>query len=151
MVLYSSFWVHRYPGNILYEGAQLLDSKLVVFIFILMSLAVVLMPLLFFTKKLFQLKRTSLIEYSVLQHQISRDFHKHWVQCKTDGMVDSMQPSAMADYSGVYDTINDMRLVPLDPKTVIVLALILLLPFLPLVLTESSIWDVLHKIGSSLI
>lgn len=139
--------------NILYEGGKLLDLKQVVFIFIfiLMSLAVVLMPLLFFTKKLFKLKRTSLIEYSVLQHQISRDFHKHWIQCKTDRMVDSMQPSAMADYSAVYVTINNMRLVPLDPKTIIILAIILLLPFLPLALTQSSIWEILYKIGSSLV
>ncbi len=89
---------------------------------------------------------------SRFRHQkISRDFHKRWIQCKTDGMVDSMQPSAMADYSAVYDIINDMRLVPLDPKTIIILAVILLLPFLPLALTQSSIWEILQKIGSSVV
>ena len=150
-VIWGTLLSSDIAGDILYEGEKLLDLKQLVFIFILISLAVVLIPLLFFTKKLFKLKRTSLIEYSVLQHQISRDFHKRWIQCKTDGMVDSMQPSAMADYSAVYDTINDMRLVPLDPKMIIVLAVILLIPFLPLALTQSSIWEILHKIGSSVI
>ena len=62
-----------------------------------------------------------------------------------------MQPSAMADYSAVYEVVSSMRIVPLNPKTILVLAGMLLLPFLPLVLTESSIWDVLQMIGGSLL
>ena len=62
-----------------------------------------------------------------------------------------MQPSAMADYSAVYEIVSSMRVVPLDPKTVIALGVVLLVPFLPLALTESSVWDVLNMIGESLL
>lgn len=137
-------------GNILYEGEMLSDLQQLVFVFILVSLAVVLMPLLFFSKKLFKLKREALVEYSALQNQLSGDFHKHWIDQKADGLVDSMQPSAMADYSAIFENVNNMRLVPLEATTVFVLAIILLLPFIPLALIESSIWEVLHTIGSSL-
>lgn len=61
-----------------------------------------------------------------------------------------MQPSAMADYSAVYVTVNNMRIVPLDPKKIVVLVIVLLIPFTPLALTQSSIWDMLQVIGSSL-
>ena len=66
-------------------------------------------------------------------------------------LVDSMQPSAMADYSAVYEIVSAMRVVPLNPKAVIVLAVILVVPFLPLALTEQSIWDVLKMIGDSVL
>ena len=138
-------------SNILYEGDALVDAKLVVLVFVVVSIVVIAVPLLFFIRKLFNLKRRALAEYGALQQQISRDFHHHWIDDKTAKLVDSMQPSAMADYSAVYDIVSGMRVVPLNPKAIIVLAAILVMPFLPLALTEQSIWDVLKLIGDSLL
>ncbi len=138
-------------SNVLYEGDKLVDVKQVVLVFIVMSIVIIAMPLFFFTRKLFNIKRRALAEYGALQHQIYRDFHRHWIDNKTPGMVDSMQPSAMADYSAVYEIVSTMRVVPLNPTAVIVLAVILVVPFVPLTLTEQSIWDVLKMIGDSVL
>lgn len=137
-------------NNLLYEGDKLIDLKLLIIIFIAISVAVITAPLLFFTKRLVQLKRDSLAEYGELQQQISGDFHKHWIDKQTTRLVDSMQPSAMADYSAVYEIVSGMRVVPLDLKNLLVLAVLLLLPFFPLLLTEQSIMDVLQTLGDSL-
>ncbi len=56
-----------------------------------------MIPLLFFVRKLVDLKYDALVEYSTLQNQISNDFHKKWIKEEADDLVDSMQPSAMAD------------------------------------------------------
>lgn len=138
-------------GNLLYEGDELVEVKQVVVVFIIISVVLIIMPLLSFAKKLSSLKQEALAEYSALQHRISSDFHDHWIKNKSDDLVDSMQPSAMADYSAVYEIISNMRMVPLNPKTITVLAVVLLIPFLPLALTQSSFWDVLKRIGSSLL
>ncbi len=138
-------------SNILYEGEKLVDVKLVVLVFITASIIVIAAPLFFFTSKLVDLKRRALAEYGMLQQQISRDFHHHWVDDKAQELVDSMQPSAMADYSAVYEIASSMRIVPLNPKTIIVLAAVLFVPFLPLALTEQTIWDVLKMIGNSVL
>jgi len=138
-------------SNILYEGEELVDVKLVVLVFISASIAVISAPLFFFANKLIRLKRRALADYGALQQQISRDFHHHWVDNKAQELVDSMQPSAMADYSAVYEIASNMRVVPVNPRTIIVLAGVLLVPFLPLVLTEQSIWDVLKMIGDSVL
>ena len=138
-------------SNILYEGEQLIDLKLVVLVFITASIIVIAAPLFFFTSKLVRLKRRALAEYGTLQQQISRDFHHHWVDNKAQDLVDSVQPSSMADYGAVYDIASNMRVVPVNPKTIIVLAAVLVVPFLPLVLTEKSIWDVLRMIGNSVL
>lgn len=138
-------------SNILYEGEKLVDAKLVVLVFIISSISVIATPLFFFTSKLVSLKRKSLAEYGELQQQISRDFHQHWIKDESKDLVDSMQPSAMADYSAVYEIVSTMRIVPLTPKAIVFLAGLLFLPFSPLALTEQSIWDVLQMIGGSLL
>ena len=138
-------------SNILYEGDTLVDARLVVLVFVVLSLVIIVMPLMFFTRKLFKLKRRALAEYGALQHQISRDFHQQWIGKQATELVDSMQPSAMADYSAVYEIVSTMRVVPLNPKAVVVLSAMLLLPFLPLALTEQSIWEVLKMIGDSVL
>ena len=106
---------------------------------------------MFFARKLVDLKHDALVEYSTLQNRISNDFHRHWIKEEADDLVDSMQPSAMADYSAVFENVGNMRLQPVDSKLIIAMAGILLIPFLPLALIETSIWDILQKIGGVLI
>jgi len=60
-----------------------------------------------------------------------------------------MQPSAMADYSAVFENVNNMRIVPVDTKMIIIMAIVLVLPFLPLVLIEISVWEIIQKIGGT--
>jgi hypothetical protein len=138
-------------SNILYEGDNLVNVKQLALVYIFIAIIVIALPLLFFTEKLFALKRKALVEYGALQQQISRDFHHHWISDESRKLVDSMQPSAIADYSAVYEIVSNMRIVPINPKAMIILAALLLLPFLPLVLTEQSIWDVLKTIGDSVL
>jgi len=138
-------------GNVLYQGDKLIDEQQLVVVFIIISTVILLVPLLFFTNKLIQLKHNALATYGALQNQISGDFHNYWVKDEAKDLVDSMQPSAMADYSAVYEIVSNMRIVPIDLKTIVVVAALIVLPFLPLALTESSIWDILQMIGNSLI
>jgi len=117
-------------SDMLYEGGKLLDVKQLVFVFTLISITVLLMPLLFFSQQLYELKQNALTEYSTLQHQISSDFHKCWIKDGANRM---------------------MRMVPIDTKILIVLAVMLSIPFMPLLLIESSIWEVLKTIGGSMV
>jgi len=137
-------------GNILYEGDSLLDVKQVVVVFIAISMVVLFIPLLFFANKLIHVKHKALVTYGTLQNQLSGDFHKHWVKDQAKDMVDSMQPSAMADYSAVYEIVSNMRVVPITAKAIVTVAALILVPFLPLALAETSFWDILQMIGDGL-
>ena len=92
-----------------------------------------------------------MIDYGALQQRASTDFHTHWIKEEAKDLMDSMQPSAIADYGAIYGTIDSMRIVPVDPKLLAIVTVFLLLPFLPLLFIESSIWEVLKMIGSSLV
>ena len=137
-------------SNMIYEEEALLSMKQVAMVFIVLCIIVILLPLMFFARQLVDLKHAALAEYSKLQNQISNDFHKHWIKDESEGLVDSMHPSAMADYSAVFENVSNMRLLPVEPKLIIALAGILLIPFLPLALIETSVWDIVQKIGGAL-
>jgi hypothetical protein len=105
----------------------------------------------FFSKKLLTLKQKALVEYSTLQMQISSDFHKQWIDDRDQNLMNSIHPSSMANYSVVYDNVSGMHFIPLGLRSILSLAGVILLPFLPLTLTEKSITDILQMIGSSLL
>lgn len=138
-------------NELLYEGAQFVDVKLFVIVYLVMSIVFINAPLLVFSRSLFKLKRQAILEYSLLQYQTSAEFHQHWITRKNSNMVDSVQPSAVADYSAVYETISSIRMMPLNPRGVAVMSAIILAPFLPLVFTQSSIKDVILTIGGSVL
>jgi hypothetical protein len=138
-------------ANMLYEEEMLVSVKQVAMVFIVLSIIVIMLPLMFFARQLVDLKHEALVEYSTLQNQISNDFHKHWIKDEADDLVDSMQPSAMADYSAVFENVNNIRMVPFDTKMIVLMAGTLLIPFLPLALIETSVWDIVQKIGGVLI
>jgi len=137
-------------NNIFYENDLLAGLKITIFVFVFLCVAVIIGPLTFFSKKLFTLKQKALVEYSSLQMQISRDFHEKWIDDKDKDLMNSIHPSSMADYSVVYDNVSGMRFIPLGLRSTLALAGAILVPFLPLTLTEKSITDILHMIGSSL-
>ena len=90
-------------------------------------------------------------EYNTLQNQISNDFHRHWIKNEADDLLDAMHPSAIADYSAVFENVSNMRLLPVDSRLIIAIAGILLIPFLTLALIEATIWDIVQKIGGVLV
>jgi len=132
--------------DILYEGYKLAAALPVVIGYSIFSAAALFGPLLLFSSQMLLAKRRALREYGTLQYQLSDDFHRNWVTNKAKDLVDSMQPSAMADYNVVYETVISMRFVPLEPKPTALIALAVLVPFLPLVLTEYSIDKILGRI-----
>ena len=63
-------------ANMLYEEEVLVSVKQIVMVFIVLSIIVIMVPLMFFVRQLVDLKHNALVEYSTLQNQISNDFHK---------------------------------------------------------------------------
>jgi hypothetical protein len=139
-----------FANNIFYEGDVLAGLKITIIVFVILCVAVIIGPLSFFSKKLLMLKQKALVEYGSLQMQISRDFHKKWIDDNGRDLMDSIHPSSMADYSVVYDNVSSMRFIPLNLRSILILAGAIMMPFLPLTLTEKSLTDILQIIGSSL-
>jgi hypothetical protein len=112
-------------------------------------------PLLFFSKKLFMARRTELNEYGLLGYRLSEAFHQKWIRENDDGvgkeLLASTDSSTMADFTATYDNVRAMRAIPATLRGVLTVAGVLLVPFLPLVLTEFSLGDLLKRLIDALV
>ena len=141
--------------DLLSEGNTFQDERVEILALVCTFTVVLYVPLLFFVRKLFEARRAGLKEYGSLGEKLSDAFHGKWVADKEnptgEELLTSADPSAMADYSATYDNVRSMRVVPVTLRQVLSAAGLLLVPFLPLALTEFSIEDLLSRLTEALV
>ena len=122
--------------------------------YIIICLVVLLIPLLFFMKKLFKIKNEGLLRMSDLGAILSSQFEREWVndlpiEKKLAGK--QVDPSLLFDYSGMYDSLQQLRTVPITLRDIIGMVLILFLPFIPILFIHFSVVELLQKIAGLLV
>jgi hypothetical protein len=141
--------------DIISEGHHFLDERFEIVGLVVLFLAIIYAPLLFFSRQLLLVRRIGLDDYGTLATKLSEAFHLKWVQNNTSGVGDdllaSTDPSAMADYSATYDNVRSMRLLPVSWRGVLTLTGILLVPFMPLALTQFSLHDLFNRLADALV
>lgn len=121
--------------------------------YIVISLVFLLVPLLFFMGKLFKTKNEGLIHMSNLGATMSRQFEREWVN---DMPVEKkmektpVDPSMIFDYSGMYDSLQQLRTIPVTLRDIIGMVLILFVPFIPIPFIHFSVVELLQKIATLL-
>jgi len=127
--------------------------------YIILCLVFLLVPLLFFMGKLFKIKNEGLLRMSNLGATLSRRFEHEWVNNlqieekivkKKIEEETEVDPSMIFDYSGMYDTLQQLRTVPVTPRDLIGMGLILFVPFIPIPFIHYSVVELLHKIAGLL-
>jgi hypothetical protein len=141
--------------GILAEGGTFDDAIPEIIVLVLLFIVIIYAPLLFFSKKLFMARRTELNEYGLLGYRLSEAFHKKWIRENDEGvgkeLLASTDSSTMADFTATYDNVRAMRAIPATLRGVLTVAGVLLVPFLPLVLTEFSLGDLLKRLIDALV
>lgn len=150
---------------IFFAGSMVISGQLIVLImnspgdilvvqrvgigYILLSLLLLLLPLLFFIGKLVKTKQLGLLRLSKLGTEMSRTFENDWLtdipfeKRIEDRRVD---PSMAYDYSSMYDVLQQLRVVPVTIRDIISLAVSIAIPFLPILFVYFSAAEVLQKI-----
>ncbi|HSE41374.1 MAG TPA: hypothetical protein VLH08_11480 [Acidobacteriota bacterium] len=137
---------------ILYEGGKLLQYKLEILAVVALGILLVLGPLLVFAPCLSAARRKGLAEYGTLAQHYVREFDKKWLRGgASDGepLIGSADIQSLADLNNSFDVIRNMRLVPFSKETIFQLAIITLLPFLPLTLTMFSLEELIDRLLKS--
>ncbi len=117
--------------------------------YVVLCLILILFPLIFFTGKLVRLKQEGLLQLSKLGADLSAEFEKEWINDKpiekrlTEKQVD---PSMLTDFDSVFESMQQIRPVPITLRDVIGLTIPLLAPFLPLLLIHFSVMELVQKI-----
>jgi len=116
---------------------------------IVLLVAQVLIPMLFFVPDLIAARREGLRRYGALAATHVRDFERKWLGANTptdEALLGSVDISSMADMAGSSDVVREMRPVPFDLRVLLQLVAISAAPFLPLVLTVIPLAELLQRV-----
>jgi hypothetical protein len=127
-----------FGGKIWHEGATLPQFKLEIAAWMVFLMLLVLAPLFFFVTQEADAKITGLREYGIVGSRYVADFRRKWIEghsAKDESLVGTADIQSLADLSNSFEVVREMRLVPFGRATVLRLALLIVLPLLPLLLT----------------
>jgi hypothetical protein len=117
--------------------------------YILLSVFLLILPMLFFLGRLVRTKQLGLLRLSMLGTAMSKAFEQEWLNDKPveqrieAGLVD---PSMAYDYSCMYDQLQQLRVLPVTIRDIISMVVGLALPFIPILFVYYSAAEVLQKI-----
>lgn len=105
---------------------------------VLMLVAMVVIPLLFFIPSLVTARNVGLRKYGRLASAYVREFEQKWLQHdlpQNEPLIGNADIQTLADLASSSDIVSDMRTVPFSLRTFLKLVLVTSIPFFPLVLT----------------
>lgn len=116
---------------------------------ILLLVAEVLIPMLFFVPGLIAARRDGLRRYGALAATYVRDFERKWLDADMptdESLLGSADVQSLTDMAGSNDVVREMRPVPFDLRVLVQLVVISAAPFLPLVLTVIPLTELLQRV-----
>lgn len=122
-------------------------------VYVLFWALLFLLPLMFFTPHLVRAKREGLIAYGKLGEVLFGGFQEKWTGIATGAqreLLGNADPSSLADYGYAYEVVARMQPVPATRSDLVVLAVFTVVPFLPLLLTQHSIGEILTRLLSGI-
>ncbi|UHQ20922.1 hypothetical protein LVB87_07245 [Lysobacter sp. KIS68-7] len=107
-------------------------------------------PLFFFSPSMVQARRLELQRFGALAADYVMVFERRWLARrnadKDPELLGSADFSGLADIGGSMGAVTDMRPVPLDRRTLVMLVIAVAAPFAPLVFTVASFRELLSKV-----
>ena len=142
--------------EMLVDGSSLKEVSPIIYGIIGFEVVLIVAPLLMFSRQLFTAKRLGRRQYGALGYRLSNAFDKKWNQDDAPleqgkDILTAVDPSALADYNAVFETISGMHVFPMKIRTIVIMAVILAIPFAPLVLIEVPINEALSRLLNALV
>jgi len=125
--------------DILHHGTHVMSYKVPAIILAALIAVAALGPLFLFVPRLFGLRRRGLREYGTLGHLDSTQFHEKWITHRAGHEAEFLQApetSRLSAFRQTYETIQQLKPFPVDKGSLYILAIAVVLPLLPVVLTE---------------
>jgi len=136
-------------SRVLFGGARLEDFELTYAALIVTLLIVFAGPLLVFYPKLFRLKQDGMLQYGTLASRYTQQFESKWAS-GSDGSKEPLLGTAdiqsLADLGNSYELVRKMRVVPIELRDFIAIALPGGIPALPLAATVMPVGEILKQL-----
>jgi hypothetical protein len=128
--------------------------KVEIFGFIIFSIVLTLFPLLFFILKLVKTKYEGQLELSEAATNLSKRFEDEWVKPMGKEKIiaeETVDPSMQVDYSGVFNLLQELRIIPVRFGDIMIMFISLFIPFIPIFLIQFSVVELLQKLMGLLV
>ncbi|HOK46487.1 MAG TPA: hypothetical protein PLA43_13625 [Bryobacteraceae bacterium] len=144
----------RWSHDILYRGFHVAMLQVSMITFLVIAVAMLVAPLVVFAPALIRLRRTALRDYSPFISRQGRLVHKKWVlgeevPAEESGVLSAPELGPLVDISSLYQGLQAIRPVPLNPRSLIALAVIIGLPILPVLTLEIPLREILKGLTRS--
>jgi len=134
-------------GKIFWFHERLPDYYALMGGFVVLSIALNVLPLIVFIAALAKQRRKGIFEYSTLVKKHHYLFDQKWLGKKNvEGLVGSQDASSTTDLNTTFDVVVSMRVFPFDLRTMISTIAIAILPMLPLLAFEFNVVELLKKL-----
>jgi hypothetical protein len=140
--------------RLLNEGMTLPPFYIEIASAVALLMAVMLAPLLFFIAKLAGAKREGTREYGLLAMRYVDEFRDKWMGERRpagEPLAGSADIQSLADLAGAHDMLREMRVLPFSMRTIVTLATVVALPYLPLVLTMIPLEELVGRFIAKLL
>ncbi len=139
-------------NSIIYDGLSLPYFLPVIAVYVIVTVAVVVLPILVFIATLFRAKKWGRYQYGTLATEYTTSFHRKWITGRrqtNETLLGTGDIQSLADLGNSYAFVDRMNLIPMGFRTPIYLALACLVPMTPLVLTMMRLEDILKMLVKS--
>jgi len=141
-------------SKILHEGMALPAFYMEIASAVALLMALVLLPLLFFIAELARAKREGTREYGLLAMRYADEFRDKWMGERRppgEPLVGSADIQSLADLAGAHDVLREMRVLPFSMHTIVRLAIVVAVPYLPLVLAMIPLEELVGRLITKLL
>jgi hypothetical protein len=140
----ASVWADQ----VKFGHVSVMSFKPEVAVLLAVALLVTLGPLMCFVRPLWMARFQAVRDYGRLAADHSRMFHARWVQRgEREELLGSPDISSLTDMGTAYDIIRLMRPFPFNLYTILIIALAVLVPMIPLALMEVPLVQLLRKLS----
>jgi len=147
----ASRWAHE----ILYHGVHVNSLRLPAAAFVVAGIVLLIVPLLAFTPILIGLKQRTGFEYSALAARHGAFVDRRWIKGQEfeeqSGVLQAPELGPAADVITLFDKVSSIRLFIIQRRTLLFLAAVIIMPFIPVAALEISLLDLLMKLGATLL
>jgi hypothetical protein len=135
--------------RVLYTGTSFFSFIYVIVAVVVLSLLLFVGPVLVFGGKLVEARRRGIIAYGGLAGAVGRELEKKWLDNRKsidEGALDVPHFSATTDLYQVVSNVYQMKPFPINNQDLIALIVVTLLPFLPALLFEIPLNEILSDL-----
>ena len=145
----SSVIASRWMHDMVYHEQTLAALKLPFAGFVVLWSAMMLSPLLMLAPRIAAMKRQALLQYGALIGEHGRLVHQRWIlgkQVPQNDLLDAPELGPVADTAAIYEAVKNVRPLPIDTTTLLMVLLPIFLPMLFVIARQIPIGNLLLQL-----